>query len=81
MSGKSLTIKNSPRPPKFAQRGEPPHATSLRVSPSPCHSYRNYLGGYDMAGTQWLNFFVTVTGSNLPHSRLLNSAFFFNQFV
>jgi hypothetical protein len=21
----------SPRPPKFAQRGEPPHATSLRV--------------------------------------------------
>ncbi len=33
MSGKSLTMKNSPRP---------------RVSPSPRHSYRNYLGGHDM---------------------------------
>ncbi len=50
MSGKSLTIKKSPRPPKFAQREEPPHATSLRVSPSPRHSYRNYLGGHDMKG-------------------------------
>ncbi len=51
MSGKSLTIKNSPRPPKFAQRGEPPHATSLRVSLSPRHFYRNYLGGHDIKAT------------------------------
>ncbi len=56
-------IKNSPCHPKFAQRGEPPevaplgqsprphfspHATSLRVSPSPRHSYHKYLGGHDI---------------------------------
>ncbi len=46
MSGKSLTIKNSPRP---------------SVPPSPRHSYRNYLSGYD------------ITGGNISKTAILKS--------
>ncbi|MBH8574641.1 hypothetical protein I8752_16740 [Nostocaceae cyanobacterium CENA369] len=52
ITGKSLTIKNSPRPPSGSEvwtRRKPPRLQlPHRVSPSLRRSYRNYLGGYDI---------------------------------
>ncbi len=84
MSGKSLTIKNSPLSPEVASphlpsgsavrnRREPPFGFATLPSTqsaktasgltrtataSPRHSYRNYLGGYDITLSNLVHLFM-----------------------